>query len=189
MLETQQEQLSKTLVKLHSQAQSASESKLNNLSIQELLDKFPNSLIDDRDELPRKKARKSPESEAGSASVSPPAQAQPQVKLESDYGDYNTISIPKAATFPTMTDADLMNLNSLDVGPNMGMGMMPVEDNLPELDPTVWDGLNLDLFNQWTTEPPALGQGFSQLQQKTWSNDQIGSGSVFCDPRSMSMPL
>lgn len=101
-------------------------------------------------------------------------------------GDGTTMGFPRASTFPTFANTGDSLLNSLDVGENMGM--MPGGDDLPELDPSVWDGLGVELFDRWTDELGVNGmvdvQGFSQLPPGggAWGSDG------FCDPRGLSMP-
>jgi hypothetical protein len=237
MLEAQQEQLIKTLRKLHSQSQpldpsttiDAPGSKQPGPTIQEILDNFPGALDDIPDELPHKKARKS-----ASSSMSPEAQGHSQrsrdepreqergqVHVKNEHEIYNTLNnlpnynddnnnnltatttagnniitplgdgitmgFPRASTFPAFANTGDSLLNSLDVGENMGM--MPGGDDLPALDPSVWDGLGMELFDRWTDELGVNGvvdaQGFSQLPP---SGDAWGSDG-FCDPRGLSMPV
>jgi hypothetical protein len=193
MLETQQEQLIKHLRKLHSQGLiNSSDKKAHSLTIQEILDNFPQSLSDDHDDLPHKRPRNSAESSASPSSQLHVQLPQP-IRLKSEFEDSSGLEeIARASTFPILSTSDMSILNSLDVGPNMGMNNMIIGDDLPELDPSVWDGLDLGIFNQWTAEQqqssiPAEAQNFGQQQMWNNSNDQPNFGGAFCVPRNLDV--
>jgi len=105
-----------------------------------------------------------------------------------DLGDGVTMGFPRASTYPSFSsvgDSDL--LNSLDVGENMGMP--PGGDDLPDLDPSVWDGLSMQLYDRWPNQPDMNSmmdvQGFSRLP----GGGDVWGENAFCDPRGLSMPV